>query len=74
MAAEGQSDNTASDMEMHVKQKCGNEFLHMENLHLLTRIDAYWTPMETKQLMLAQWDRTEYQLQCGSNSDGSVGI
>ena len=28
MAAEGQSDKTASDMEVHMKQKCGIEHLH----------------------------------------------
>ena len=28
MAAEGHCDTTASDMEKHLKQRCGTEFLH----------------------------------------------
>ena len=37
MAAEGQSDKMTSDMEVHRKQRCGIEFLHMEKKrHLLT--------------------------------------
>ena len=42
MAAEGQSDRMVSDMEVHMKQRCGIEFLHAEkmapidiHLHLL---------------------------------------
>ena len=30
MAAEGQSDKMASDMEARMKQRCGFEFLHTE--------------------------------------------
>ena len=30
MAAEGQSDKLASNMEMHMKQRCVIEFLHVE--------------------------------------------
>ena len=30
MAAEGQSDRTASDKEVHMKQRCVIEFLHEE--------------------------------------------
>ena len=32
MAAEGQSDRMASDMEVHVKQKCVVEFRHLEKI------------------------------------------
>ena len=31
MAAEGQSDRMASDMEVHMKQRWVTEFLHAEN-------------------------------------------
>jgi len=30
MAAEGHTDRRASDMDMHMKQRCGTEFLHVE--------------------------------------------
>ena len=32
MAAEGQSDTMASDMEVHMKQRCGTEFLREEKM------------------------------------------
>jgi len=32
MAAEGQSDKMVSDMDMHLKQMCVSEFLHVENM------------------------------------------
>ena len=32
MAAEGQSDRMVSDMEVHMKQRCEIEFLHVENM------------------------------------------
>jgi len=32
MAAEGKSDKIASNMEVHMKQKCVMEFLHMEKM------------------------------------------
>ena len=32
MAAEGQSDTLASDMEVHMKQRCGAESLHTEKM------------------------------------------
>jgi len=32
MTAEGQSDKMASDMEVRMKQRCINEFLHAEKL------------------------------------------
>lgn len=31
-AAEGQPDKVSSDMEVHMKQKCGTEFLHAEKI------------------------------------------
>ena len=31
MAAEGQPDKMSSDVEVHVKKRCGSEFLHAEN-------------------------------------------
>ena len=34
MAAEGQSDKMAPDMEVHMKQRSGTEFLHMEKMAL----------------------------------------
>ena len=32
MAAEQRSDKMASDMEVHMKQRCEIEFLHVENM------------------------------------------
>ena len=32
MAAEGQSDRMVSHMEVHMKQRCVNEFLHVEKM------------------------------------------
>ena len=32
MTAEGQSDKMASDMEVHMKQRCVIEFLHVEKI------------------------------------------
>ena len=32
MAAEGQSDTKASDMEVQMKQRCGIEFLYVEKM------------------------------------------
>jgi len=34
MAAEGQSDKVITDMEVQVKQRGGNEFLHAEKMAL----------------------------------------
>jgi len=34
MTAEGQSDKTASDMEVCMKQRCVTEFLHAEKIEL----------------------------------------
>jgi len=39
MAAEGQSNKMASDMEVHMKQRCGLEFLHVE---IIARMDIHW--------------------------------
>ena len=39
MAAEGQSDKMASDMEVHMKQRCVTEFLHVEKM---APIDIHW--------------------------------
>jgi hypothetical protein len=38
--AEEQSGKFASDMEVHTKQRCVTEFLHVEKLHPLTIINA----------------------------------
>ena len=38
-AAEGQSDRMVSDMEVHMKQKCGIEFLLVERM---APIDIHW--------------------------------
>jgi len=38
MAAEGQSNKMASDMEVHMKQRCGLEFLHVE---IIARMDIH---------------------------------
>jgi len=38
-----------------VKQMCVIELFHQEKCHPLTFIDAYWTSVETKQWMWAQW-------------------
>ena len=44
-AAEGQSDRMASDMEVHMKQKCVTEFLHMEKMaYLSTLAKCLWRP------------------------------
>ena len=41
MAAEGQSEKTASNVEEHMNKRGVSEFLHAEKkLHLLTLIDA----------------------------------
>ena len=32
MAAEGQSGRMAPDVEVHMKQRCGTEFLHAEKM------------------------------------------
>ena len=39
MAAEGQFDRMASDMEVHVKQRCGTEFFHVEKM---AATDSTW--------------------------------
>ena len=39
MEAEGQSDRMASDIEMHMKQKCVTEFLHVAKM---APIDIHW--------------------------------
>jgi len=48
MAAEGQSDKMASDMEVHIKQRCGIEFLHVEKVAPTNIHGAYaecsWRP------------------------------
>jgi len=42
MAAEGQFDTMASDMEVFMKQRCENEFLHgKKKLHPMTLIGAF---------------------------------
>ena len=38
MAAEGQSHRMVSGMEVHLKQRCGIEFLHVEKMVPLTHI------------------------------------
>mgnify|MGYP001860934035 CR=1 FL=1 len=48
MAAEGQSDKMASDMEVRMKERCGIEFLHLEkmaptDIHQCL-LNAYGTP------------------------------
>jgi len=43
MTAEGQSDRTASDMEVHMKQRGGTEFLHAEKI----------APIDTHQCLLS---------------------
>ena len=45
MAAEGQSDTVASDVEMQMKHRCVNEYLHEDKTALT---DACWTFMEIK--------------------------
>ena len=40
MAAEGQSDRMASDMEVYRKQRCGIEFLHAKKI---AHIDIHWS-------------------------------
>ena len=55
VAAEGQSDSTVSDMEVHMEQMGVTEFLHMEKF---LSTDIHWcllNLMETKQWTRAQW-------------------
>jgi len=42
VAAEGQSDNKASDMEVWMKQRCVTEFLHVEKM---APTDIHWSLM-----------------------------
>ena len=49
MAAVGQYDKMASDMEMWMKQGGGIENLHVEKMAPLTFIDICWMLMQTKQ-------------------------
>ena len=45
MAAEGQSDRTASDMEVRMKQRCATEFLHEgKTSHLSVLAELSWRP------------------------------
>ena len=48
MAAERPSDKTAPDMEVHMEQRCGTEFLHAEkngtHWHLLLLSECFWRP------------------------------
>ena len=60
MAAEGHPDTMASDMEVHMKQRCWIEFLHAEKMHPLTFINICWMFMETKQWMCAEWGSVWY--------------
>ena len=42
MTAEGQSDKTVSDMEACMKQRCGTEFFHAENvLTFINTVDHF---------------------------------
>ena len=55
MAAEGQSDTMASDMEVYTKERCASELLHTaKSVHPLTFTDACWTFLEIEQWMWAQ--------------------
>ena len=56
MAAEGQSDRMAFDMEVHVKQRSVTVNSSIwKQWHTLTLISAYWMFLETKHWMWAQW-------------------
>jgi len=48
VAAEGQSDKMASDVEVHIKQRSVIQFLHVEKI---TPIDVFLLAKETKQWM-----------------------
>jgi len=50
-----QRDKLMSDMEVHMKLRCGIEFLRVERTAPLTFINACWMFMETKQWIWAQW-------------------
>jgi len=41
MTAEGQSDKMVSDIEVRMKQSCGIEFLHVENMAVVD-IHSQW--------------------------------
>ena len=48
MAAEGQSNRMAPDMEVNMKQKGVFKFFHAEKWHPLTFINSRWTFVETE--------------------------
>ena len=57
MATEGQSDTTASDMEVHMKQRYVNEFFCVEKCPPLTFIDMMlaecsWMPVDVSTVRL----------------------
>ena len=49
MAAEGQSDTMASDMEACMKERCVTEFLHMEKIAPIDIHQHLMNVMETEQ-------------------------
>ena len=55
MAAEGQSDTMASDMEACMKERCVTEFLHMEKIAPIDIHQHLMNMMETEQWLWAQW-------------------
>jgi len=69
MAAEGQSDKMVSDIEVHLKQSCGIEFLHAEEndtcWHSPTLAECLWTPYReqwAKQIISSGTDFYEYSI------------
>jgi len=51
MAAEGNSDQTAFDIKMHMKQRCVTKLLYVENMALIKIHWCLWMLMEAKQWM-----------------------
>ena len=66
MAAEGQSDRMASDMDVHMKQKCVNEFLHAETM---APTDIYWYLLNTDGDQTVDVSTVRWWVVCFSSGD-----
>ena len=69
MAAEGQSDKMASDMEKCMKQRCGSEFLHAEKMALM---DIHRHLLNTYGDQTADDRTTKQWVVCFSSSNSDV--
>ena len=69
MAAEGQSDRMASDMEVHVKQKCVVEFRHLEKI---VPIDIHWCLLNFYRDQSVHVSTVRRWVVCFSSDSGSL--